>query len=133
MSEPLKNWKAGAYAALAEYYKVEAERASFEERLEQAKVACIRSGVSFRYGHPEVPHDDAYACNCGAVVTYDWTVKTKPETHVCAACREKTEAAVRADQAEEARRAKTENSGDVHPPGPVLPAPPKPPVDDIPF
>jgi hypothetical protein len=84
MSQPMKNWKAGAFAALAEYYKVEAERAAFEERLEQAKQNCIKAGVTWRYGGPEVDRSDsAYACNCGAVVTYGYGV-TIPATHVCA-------------------------------------------------
>jgi hypothetical protein len=104
MSQPLKNWKAGAYAALAEYYKVESERASFEERLEQAKQKCVRAGVSFRFGGPEVEsaEDNAYACNCGAVVTYRYPNKPG-DTHVCGECQEKASEAARADAELEGR------------------------------
>ena len=121
MSQPIKNWKAGAYAALAEYYKVEAEREGFEERLEKARRNAERAGVSFRYGSPTLHNDTAYACNCGAVITYDYGA-TIPTTHVCGECREKASEAARQDAALEGR------------PGAAKPTPAAAPhPEDIPF
>lgn len=131
MSQPLKNWKAAAFQALADYYKVEAERASFEERLEQAQKAAERAGVSWRYGSPSVElHEEAHGCACGAVIVRHYG---EPIPVHCKACIEKTRAAVEADAAEEALRAKVEKPGDAHPPGPVSPPPTPRPVEDIPF
>jgi hypothetical protein len=118
-AQPLKNWKAGAYAALAEYYKVEAEREGYEARVEKARRDCERAGVTFRYGGPSVESSDAaYACNCGAIVTYYFGAKL-PETHVCAECREKSSAAAAEDAALEGR------------PGAAKPTPP--PAEETPF
>lgn len=129
--QPLKNWKAAAFAAISKYYTVESEKASYEERLEQAKRECERAGVSFRYGSPNVDHvQDAFSCPCGAVVVFDYgqARPTSPPFH-CRHCIEKTQAAVEQDQNEEAVRARVEKPSEV-----PLPAPaPKPAVEDIPF
>lgn len=118
MSQPIKNWKAAAYAALAEFYKVESERASFEERLEKARRDCERAGVNFRYGSPRVEDSDvAYTCNCGAIVTY-YFGQQLPATHVCAECAEKSSAAAAQDAALEGR---------------PVPAPAPKPAEEIPF
>lgn len=129
MSQPIKNWKAGAYAALAEYYKVEAEREGFEERLEKARRNAERAGVSFRYGSPTVHNDTAYACNCGAVITYDYGA-TIPATHTCAECREKAATAAREDAIAEGR---PDPAAPIPKPGAAPSTPPAPPTDDIPF
>lgn len=101
MSTPLKNWKAAAFQALADYYKVEAERQSFEERLEKARADAERAGVSWRYGSPSVEHaHEAYACACGAVVVRNYG---DPVPQHCATCIEKTRAAVEADAKLEGR------------------------------
>ena len=117
MSTPLKNWKGAAYQALAEYYKVEAERASFEERLEQAQKAAVRAGVSWRYGTPGIESSqDAFACACGAVVPREYGA---PVPDHCPDCIEKTRAAVSADAMLEGRN-------------PPL-APPAKPTEGVPF
>jgi len=128
---PLKNWKIAAYAALAEFYKVEAERATFEERLEEAKRVAARAGVSWRFGGPSVENvSEAYACVCGAVIAIFYG-DARP-VH-CRECVEKTRLAVEADAKEEALRAKVEKPGDVHPPGPVVPPAPAPSTEGAPF
>lgn len=106
MSKPLEHWQAGAYLAIAEYFKVLAEQADYNQRLEAARLKCERAGVTFRYGRdlPEVSAvNAAYACNCGAVVTYHYG-DTVPKTHVCRECREKTAEAVNADAELEGRK-----------------------------
>lgn len=98
----LKNWKGKAYAAIAKYYEVEAEREAFEAKLEAAKQEAIRAGVEFRYGNPDVRGIDAVACACGAVVPLDYSERLGSRVFTCDACTEKTRAAVEQDEAEEA-------------------------------
>jgi hypothetical protein len=101
MSTPLKNWKSPAYQALAEYYKVEAERANFEERLDAARQAAERAGVSFRYGTPTVDSTpEAYLCSCGTVMPRGYS---DPIREYCVECVAKTAAAVEADAKLEGR------------------------------
>lgn len=118
MSHPIQNWKPAAYTAIAEYYKVKAEQAAYEERLEKARRDCVRAGVVFRYGDdPDVRHvNAAYACNCGAVITYEYSAKI-PATHVCEECAQKSATATREDAIASGL------------PDPAAPAPVAPPPD----
>lgn len=106
--EQVKGWKAAAYAALSKYYAIEAERATFEERLALARVEAEKVGVSFEYNTPRVESADAaLRCPCGTVIPlgYDEQRLARGTDGVlhCAPCREKTAAAVAADAKEEGR------------------------------
>lgn len=99
----MKNWKGPAYAAIAKYYELEAERESFEERIRAAREEAEKLGVTFRYGSPDVGASEAVRCPCGNVVALDYEsrqIKRGPDGVLhCQPCRAKTEQAQREDDA----------------------------------
>lgn len=104
--KPLKGWQSAAHSELAKYYAVLAERDAFEQRLADAKAACERAGVTFRFGSPQVDTgEDAYRCPCGAVVVNDYYARQgglrvgDGVTVHCAPCREKSAEAAKQDAA----------------------------------
>ncbi len=119
---PAKNWKAPAYAAVAKYYAIEAERESFEGRLREAREEAEKLGVTFRYGSPDVSASEALLCPCGNVVALDYesrrAVRGPDGVLHCEPCRAKTTQAQQEDDANEKGL-----------PKPVSP----PPAEDIPF
>ena len=132
-----KNWKTAAYAAVAGHYKLLEEKESWEERIAASRAECARLGVSFGWDdEPAVANTSrALVCPCGTIIPLDYDNERAPRTDGvlhCKACREKTRAAVEADAAEEALRAKIEKPGDAAP-APVPSPSMKPAVEDIPF
>jgi hypothetical protein len=135
--ENAKGWKPKAYAAISKFYKVLEERATFEERLDEARAACVRAGVefsSYRDNSPTVTTDDAVVCPCGSIVPLDYEARRLPRgpdgvLH-CAACREKTQQ-VQRDDAASAAVATTEKPSTLAPPSPVAPVGPR--HEDVPF
>jgi len=111
MNTTIKGWKPKAFEALAKYFTLLEERASYESRIEEAQRVCERAGVRFRYGGPEVPSSEAaYACPCGTVIPNDYdtmaflTKNPGAQLH-CDACREKASTAAKEDAKLEATSA----------------------------
>lgn len=107
--ELVQGWKAKAFAALAEYYKLCEERATFEARVVAATEVCKRAGVSFSWDNePEnLPTTrDAVSCSCGTIIplTYDNEQLYRAGGRLnCRPCREKAAAAAKHDAALEGR------------------------------
>jgi restriction endonuclease Mrr len=114
MSAP-KNWKANAYATLADYHKLLGERASIDDRIEEALERCERAGVTVErsYGSVEatVEAREVVACKCGALIPQPYAYQQKPRAEICRFCAEQVKAAVVHDT-----EAEKETTGPTPPP-----------------
>ena len=101
--ELLVGWKGKAFGALAEYFKLCEERATFEARVVAAREVCEKAGVTFDWNNePESvsSSNQALACPCGTVVplTYQAEGHRFDGVQHCRKCWEKAAAQAEADR-----------------------------------